>query len=253
MIPKIIHYCWFGGHPMQELQRKCLASWKEHLTGYQLQKWDEQSFDVNSVPYVKEAYDAGRFAFVTDYVRLYALYRFGGIYMDTDVEVLKDLDRFLDCRFFSGFEDDHQIPTGIMGAEKRCGYIRGLLDAYDGQHFCLPDGRLDTTTNVIRITDYTRKMYPLRLDNTLQVLGDGIYYYPNDYFCPKDWRTGRIVRTGNTCTIHHFQGSWITRGDRIRSRVSRAEEHFLRMMKRMIGQRSYEAIRSHYRALRRRV
>lgn len=118
MIPKKIHYCWFGKGKMPELALKCIESWRVNLPDYELKEWNENSFDINSNFYVKEAYESRKFAFVTDYVRLYALYTEGGIYMDTDVEVLKNLDPFLDLPAFSGFEDNVHIPTGIMAAEK---------------------------------------------------------------------------------------------------------------------------------------
>ena len=149
MIPKIIHYCWFGRGKMPELAERCIASWKKHLPEYQYILWNEDNFDITSVPYVKEAYEARKFAFVTVYVRLYALYHFGGVYMDTDVEVLKPLDRFLDLPAFSGFESDKEIPTGIMASEKHGEWAQEMLTYYgDDRHFVLPDGTLDMTTNV---------------------------------------------------------------------------------------------------------
>jgi mannosyltransferase OCH1-like enzyme len=120
MIPKVVHYCWFGRGPMTSLAEKCLASWKKYLPEYELMLWDEDNFDINIVPYVKEAYESGKFAFVTDYVRLYVLFNFGGIYLDTDVEVLKSLDNMLYLPAFSGYESNKysSFPTGIMASEK---------------------------------------------------------------------------------------------------------------------------------------
>ena len=118
MIPKIIHYCWFGCGKMPDLALKCIESWKKFLPDYELRLWNEDTFDINSVPYVKEAYEARKFAFVTDYIRLWALEREGGGYMDTDVEVYKPLDEFLDKEGFTGFEDIHYPVTATMGAEK---------------------------------------------------------------------------------------------------------------------------------------
>lgn len=209
MIPKIIHYCWFGGKPLPEFARQCIASWKEYLPEYEIREWNEQNFDVNGNAYVREAYEARKFAFVTDYVRLYALYTEGGIYMDTDVEVLKPLDRFLFHAAFSGFEDDKMIPTGIMASEKGGRWVRENLAYYMDRHFLKPDGNLDLTTNVVTLTNYMLK-HGLKQNNTYQDFPGLITFYPKDFFCPKSHVNGRIYLTSNTHTIHHFAGSWIT-------------------------------------------
>ena len=184
MIPKVIHYCWFGGNPLPEMARRCIASWKKHCPDYEIIEWNETNFDLNFNPYVKEAYEAKKWAFVTDVVRLYALVTYGGIYMDTDVEVLKPLDAFLEHEAFSGFEAEDHIPTGIMAAEKGAPMFVELLNDYNGVHFKHEDGTLDLTTNVTRITDACLK-HGLVLNNQLQVV-NGFALYPNDYFCPKD-------------------------------------------------------------------
>ncbi|EIA2884059.1 glycosyl transferase, partial [Escherichia coli] len=147
MIPKKIHYCWFGRGPMPELALKCLNSWKVNLPDYELIVWNEDSFDITTNQYVKEAYESRKFAFVTDYVRLYALYHYGGIYMDTDVEVLKPLDNFLNHKAFTGCEDDMMCVTGTMGAEKEHSWIGDLLSGYENRKFLLPDGSFDKTPN----------------------------------------------------------------------------------------------------------
>ena len=130
MIPKVIHYCWFGRGKMPEMALKCIESWKKYLPEYKIKEWNEDNFDLDMYPYVREAYDNRKFAFVTDVVRLYALYNEGGIYMDTDVEVLKSLDPFLHHNAFSGFEDDKNIPTGIMASEKGGRWAKENLDYY---------------------------------------------------------------------------------------------------------------------------
>lgn len=208
-IPKIIHYCWFGKGEKPELAIKCINSWKEKLPDYKLVEWNEENFDINCNKYVKEAYENKKYAFVTDYVRLYVLYNYGGIYMDTDVEVLKSLDEFLIHHAFSGFENNNSIPTGIMAAEKGNKWIKLLLDEYDNLSFVKDDGTLDTTTNVIRITNNTQKNYNIKLDDTYQDLKD-VVFYPHEYFCPKDWVTGNIYLTDKTYVIHHFNASWHT-------------------------------------------
>ena len=218
MIPKKIHYCWFGKGKMPELALKCIESWRVNLPDYELKEWNENSFDINSNFYVKEAYESRKFAFVTDYVRLYALYKEGGIYMDTDVEVLKNLDPFLDLPAFSGFEDNVHIPTGIMAAEKGSVWAGWQLKYYDDRHFLLPDGTLDLTTNVEIIGRLMgEKGFILR--NGLYNFQNIITIFPRDYFCPKSHTTGKIELTQNTYTIHHFAGSWKSTSDRLKRRI----------------------------------
>lgn len=207
MIPKVIHYCWFGRGKMPEIAIKCMASWKMLLPDYELRVWNEDTFDIDSVLYVKEAYEARKFAFVTDYVRLYALYNFGGIYMDTDVEVLKNLDDFLKYPAFSGFETEKDVPTGIMASEKLGLWAKEQLKYYENKHFLLPDGSFDITTNVQIITTIMSAK-GLKLNNTFQVYNDIMYVFPKEYFCPKN-RDGSFSFTQNTYCIHHFAGSWL--------------------------------------------
>ena len=218
MIPKVIHYCWFGRGELPPLAKKCLDSWKKYCPDYEIKEWNEDNFDLDSYPYVREAYDKRKFAFVTDVVRLYALYHEGGIYMDTDVEVLKPLDRFLSHHAFSGFENDQFVPTGIMASEKGGKWAKDNLAYYEGRHFLKEDGSMDLTTNVVTITNY---MLPLGLkqNNTFQDFPGLITFYPKDYFCPKSYADGKIYLTDNTYTIHHFAGSWITKSDRLRAKI----------------------------------
>ena len=208
MIPKIVHYCWFGKGPKNELAIKCIASWKKYLPDYEIKEQNEDNFDVNMFPYAKEALENRKFAFVTDVVRLYALYTEGGVYMDTDVEVLKTYDPFLHHHMFSGFETDGNVPTGMIAAEKGSVWAKELLDGYKSRHFVLEDGSFDMTTNTKVITDYMIKK-GLVLNNTLQDFPGLCTMYPFEFFCPKDHRTGLIKITKNTICIHHFSGSWI--------------------------------------------
>lgn len=209
MIPKKIHFCWFGGKEKTDLAKKCIESWKKYCPDYEIIEWNEQTFDINSNLYVKQAYENKKWAFVTDYVRLYALYNQGGLYMDTDVEVVKSLDELLKHRAFSGFQAEDQFPTGIMASEKESPWIYELLKEYDELEF-EKDGKLDLTTNVDRITNKTVELYSLELNNKFQELGDGeLTVYPLDYFCAKSLKTGIVEKTKNTYTIHHFAGSWL--------------------------------------------
>lgn len=219
MIPKVIHYCWFGRGQMPKLALKCIESWKKYCPDYEIKEWNEDNFDLDMYPYVREAYDTRKFAFVTDVVRLYALYHEGGIYMDTDVEVIKPLDSLLAYDAVSGFESPTQIPTGLMASRDGHPLFKELLDEYNGIHFVRPDGTLDTTTNVIRISNTCRK-YGLRLDNTLQTVR-GFTLLPKDYLCPIEHEGHRLHLTENTLCIHHFAGSWVTGKALWKRRVAR--------------------------------
>ncbi len=215
MIPKKIHYCWFGGNPLNDLAIKCIESWKKYCPDYEIIEWNESNFDINCNEYVKEAYEAKRWAFVTDYVRLYALYNYGGIYMDTDAELLKNIDCFLTKPAFSGFENNKELSTAIMGAECGNKWIELLLDDYNGRHFLNPDGSYDITTNVVTITRLTAENYEVTLDNTFTEIDGAVTFYPSDYFSPKDWLTGQIDLTENAYCIHHFNASWYTEKERL--------------------------------------
>jgi len=208
VIPKKLHFCWFGGNPYTPLVEKCMDSWKQHLPEYEFIEWNEGNFDIDSNRYVKEAYAAKKWAFVSDYVRLYALYHHGGVYVDADLEVLKPIDGFLEHSAFSGYESENVIPTAIMGAEKGHPWIEFLLSDYDKRRFLKDDGTYDETANVIPITELTVGKYGLELNNKLLLFGDGIAIYPTEYFCPLDFVTRKLHITENTHTIHHFFASW---------------------------------------------
>lgn len=207
MIPKKIHYCWFGRGQKPELAKKCIESWKKFLPEYEIKEWNEDNFNLDLYPYVREAYDNRKFAFVTDVVRLYALYHEGGIYMDTDVEVLKPLDVLLQYRAVSGFERPTMVPTGLMASEGGVPIIKELLDEYDDLHFIMPDGSFDITSNVDRITATALK-YGLNPNGKFQTVNE-FTFLPADFLCAKSPTTGKVTVTSNTMTIHHFAGSWL--------------------------------------------
>ena len=204
-IPKVIHYCWFGHNQLPELAVKCIDSWKRTCPDYIIKEWNEDNFDINCCDYVREAYEAKKWAFVTDYVRLYVMVNEGGIYMDTDVEVISSLDKFLVHRAFSGFENETMIPTGIMACEKGFPLFREMLEDYNGRHF-RQKNKYDMTTNVETITNLCKK-HGFVGNNKKQNI-EGFVIYPKDVFCPKDYMTGDIVLTNQTVTIHHFASSW---------------------------------------------
>lgn len=219
MIPKIIHYCWFGGNPLPELAQKCIASWKKYCPDYEIKEWNESNFDLNCCDYVREAYEAKKWAFVSDVARLYAMVTEGGIYMDTDVEVVKPLDSLLQYHAVSGFESNTMIPTGLMACEKGNPMFKEFLDEYQMAHFILPDGTLDKTTNVVRITNTCLK-YGFIPDNTMQTINT-FTLLPKDYLCPKSFETGKTELTRNTLTIHQFNGSWRSDQEIYQTAISR--------------------------------
>ena len=255
-IPKKIHYCWFGGNPLPELAKKCIASWKKYCPDYEIVEWNENNFDISSAPlYVREAYEAKKWAFVTDYVRLYAMVNYGGVYMDTDVEVIKPLDPFLSQRAFSGFEDETHIPTGIMACEKDFPLFSELLKYYDTASFYNEDGSMNTTTNVSVITHMCLSR-GLVQNNTYQVL-DGFALYPRDVFCPIEFDTLKLRKTKNTVTIHWFAGSWLNaeqrQANKMRQKKNKKEarKNFWRYLpnrtlKTVLGEDRYKAIKSKF-------
>lgn len=245
MIPKVIHYCWFGRAPLPSLASKCINSWKKYLSDYELRLWNEDNFNIYQVPYVKEAYDARKYAFITDYVRLFVLYHHGGIYMDTDVEVLKSLDDLLHLPGFSGFESDTEVPTGIMACEKNNEWAKEQLDYYNLKHFIKADGTTDLTSNV-QIISASMEANGFNLHNSYQVYKNCMHIYPKDYFCPKS-RTGIITITPNTYCIHHFAASWDTRYLKIKRFIFQrilgpmVTDYLVRMKRRILGKQ----LRSH--------
>lgn len=220
MIPKIIHYCWFapqGRGPqhdrgeMPQLAKDCIASWHKYMPDWEYKLWNEDNFDVNSIPYTQEAYEAGKMAFVTDYVRLYALSTEGGVYMDTDVEILKPLDDLLHLSAFTGYEGSKHKPpvTGLMASEAGGQWVEEQLHAYVGLHFRRKDGSLDTTTNTQRISAIM-KANGFVCDGKKSQYKD-LTVFPSEYFCPMQ-TTGEYLRTENTYCDHHFMGSWSSQG-----------------------------------------
>lgn len=208
MIPKIIHYCWFGGKDKPDLANKCISSWKKVLSEYEFIEWNESNFDFEKFPYAKEALVHRKYAYVTDVVRLYALYEIGGIYMDTDVEVLKPLDSFLRHAAFSGFESNKSLPTGLMAAEKGSQWAKDLLAYYQDRSFVdhLGEPILVPNTNIITAMMVEKGFV---LNNQFQEKEGYVAFYPFDVLCAKSSETGKIDITEKTHCIHHFAGSWL--------------------------------------------
>lgn len=208
-IPKVIHYCWFGRGELPKLAKKCIKSWKKYCPDYEIVCHNEDNFDVAQNRYAKEAYDAGKWAFVSDYVRLQVLYDEGGIYLDTDVELIKPLDALIQEHGFMGFDDNGVIATGLgFACEKENALVGALLCDYDDIPFDLPDGSYDTTPCPDRNRETFQKL-GMDFGNQDQIFM-GIRMLPEDYLCPMKYYTGKKVFTENTHSIHHFCASWIT-------------------------------------------
>lgn len=202
MIPKKIHYCWFGRGEKKQLLLDCIESWKLNLPDYEIIEWNEDNFDIHGNPYVRQAYESKKWAFVSDYVRLWAIYHQGGIYLDTDVEVKKSLDSFLKHDFFTGFESWEFPFTATFGAKKGNAIVKRLLDEYDNLQFKQGE-KLQETTNTTYVTNIFIQEYGVKCDGIYQELRDGIVIYPSEYFTLD-------TNTEHNYTTHHFDGSWYT-------------------------------------------
>ncbi len=213
MKPKIIHYCWFGEKTLPPLAEKCIASWRKFLPDYEIREWNEGNFDVNAIPYTREAYEARKFAFVSDYARFKILYEHGGLYFDTDVEVIKPMDDIIARGPFMGCERDANGETFLtvapglgLGVTPGLGLYGEILEMYDGLHFRHSDGSLNFKT-VVEYTTEVLNRHGLRNTNDIQEVA-GVWIYPKEYFCPMDYETKKCNITANTRSIHHYAASW---------------------------------------------
>lgn len=221
MIPKKIHYCWFGNGKMPERELRCIASWKKFMPDFELVLWNESSFDIHSVPFTKEAYESKKYAFVSDYVRLFALVNQGGVYLDTDVEIIKPFHEFIKFQAFGSFETPSVVQTGVIGSEPNGMLINKMFSYYQGKKFISADGIMNQTPNSKILTDILLNE-GLILNNMHQSL-PSFELFPTEYFCPINQATQEIVVTKNTYCIHYLSGSWLSKKDR----VSRSLKVFL--------------------------
>lgn len=224
MIPKVIHYCWFGGKPLPKSALKCIESWKRYFPDYKIKEWNETNYDISKIEYIKQAYQEKKYAFVSDYARFDILYHEGGIYFDTDVEVVRSFDDILAQGAFMGFEEDAtlkkcgQVNPGLgMGVEPQNSLYKDILDYYRKQSFYRDDGAINTETVVTKIT-HVLQHYGLRNIEGIQWI-NGIGIYPKEYFNPKDSSSGRINKTKNTHSVHWYSSSWFSPSQRIRNLI----------------------------------
>lgn len=223
-IPKVIHYFWFGRNPLPPLAEKCIASWKKYLPDYEIKEWNEDNFDVNSIAYTKQAYEAGKYAFVSDYARLKILYEQGGVYFDTDVEVIKSFDSILEVGAFMGLETTEDgsvaVASGLgMAAPAKLTAYKKLVESYEKDNFIDQKGRYNLETIVTRVTGLL-KNDGFEAKNVIQKCGD-IIIYPTEYFCPKNFATGKLSITENTYSIHWYDASWQPLSSRVYYAISR--------------------------------
>lgn len=208
MIPKIIHYCWFGENEKPKKVKKLINSWKNVLSDYEIKEWNERNFDVgNSCEFVKQAYAAKKWAYVADYVRLYALYSEGGIYLDTDVELLKGFDDFLGYHAFISHESGNSFCTAIIGAEKCNEFIHSFLISYNKKTFSL-SGEAKTQPNSVEIKELAEKYFNTKIifDDYYDL--DKVVIYPRTYFGAKDIHTYELDTSEKTVAIHHLDATW---------------------------------------------
>lgn len=209
MIPKIIHYCWFGRGPKPDKVLRYIQTWKDKMPDYEIKEWNEDNFDVNDLKFTKEAYALKKYAFVSDVARIYALYTKGGIYFDTDVEVIKSLSPLLYHKSFVGWEDI--LPgTAVMASVQGTEWLKDMLHYYADIHFISFCGNLRTTPNPYVLANVLKK-YGLKLNHKKDVLRDDIAVLPIEYLCAHDMSKQKYIITNDTFCIHHFDASWCSK------------------------------------------
>lgn len=224
MIPKIVHYCWFGGTSIPAEYQKYIESWKRFLPEYEIREWNESNYDVHCIPFSEEAYKARKFAYVSDYARLKILYENGGIYFDTDVELINCIDDIIQKGPFLAFEkhtkgneeDKLLVNIGLgFACEKGNTIIKEIMDYYEQNHYILADGTVNQIPIVYITTDVLRKHGLVASDKPIRIDG-GITIYPWDYFCPMEYLSSKLELTDNTRTIHHYSATWMSWSDKLK-------------------------------------
>lgn len=224
MIPRTIHYCWFGKGNKPELTKKCIKSWEYFMPDYKIIEWNEDNFDVNKCIFTKEAYEKKKWAFVSDFVRMYALKKYGGIYLDTDVEVLKSFNPLLNSEAFFGFESKEFLCTAVIGAASECKVINDLIKYYTNSNFITDEGALQTLPNPYKVTDILEK-YGLKRNGKRQTI-DNMEIYPQIYFSPNNLSLIWKQASKNSYAVHYFDQSWRTEDYRNLNTVKGRLRHY---------------------------
>ena len=217
---KVIHYCWFGKNPLSKMAQKCIKSWMKYLPDYKIIEWNENNFNVNICPFVKQAYEKRKWAFVSDYARMYALYNYGGIYFDTDMELLKNIDNLKKDDIFLGYEENKKIAAGVIGVkEKNNKYIKEILDYYDSLEEFDEDSIFQFAIPNILTREFNK--YEKRTVNGVDIFDNTIYVYPEEYCYPINYNYSKKIYTNNTCMVHYYSASWVPKGEKIAAAVYR--------------------------------
>lgn len=217
MIPKVIHLCWLSGDPYPTKISRCLSTWKKYLPDYEVMLWDTKRFDLETSIWVKQAFEKKKYAFAADYIRFYALYYYGGIYLDSDVEVLKSFDDLLDLPYFMGAEKAQTPEAAIIGAEKGCDWIKACLDYYKDRPFINDDGSLNIKTVPDIMISQIKQIKPIRvlsLKDSLNIrqlnMEKEVLEFHDAFFSPKIFDSREVEITPYTYAIHHYQNSWFS-------------------------------------------
>lgn len=236
MIPKIIHYCWFGKKEKSDNIKKCIASWKEKCPDYYFIEWNEDNFDIAAFDYCIEAYTEKKYAFVSDVARAKALYEMGGIYLDTDVTVLQSFDGILNNSVVLGFEEGNYIATSFMASAPNQKLFRDFVGHYEDMHFINEDGSYNAGTNVVQLTKMLVERGLIR-NNEYQVINEQISVYPKEFFSPYDYINCIYEITDSSICVHHFYVSWM-------SWTSRAKKRVKSILVRIIGKKMLIRLRN---------
>lgn len=218
---KYIHYCWFGGKPLPDLAIKCLDSWKKYLPDYEIIRWDESNVDLEECSFVKGAYENKKWAFVSDYVRTKALYEYGGIYFDTDMEIVKPIDNLFECQTFLGVEDSGFVAVGVWYEKKAHSFLpEKLLQKYQSLTEFSVD--LMSSLSIPNLLTNILKDYNITYGSKeIQYLEEGIVIYPRDYFYPYSFNRDNNLFSENTCMIHYYDATWLSKRQKLEMQMVR--------------------------------